>query len=82
MSKATLPDRWPVSRQTRQPKYQKSKVKTGGKTPEKLTALLDGVNLERYELAHEVSQAYLPKNRSAQSDYQYTIFAIFCPTYH
>ncbi|MBN6073715.1 hypothetical protein HYE60_00215, partial [Aggregatibacter actinomycetemcomitans] len=50
-----------LSRQTWQPKYQKSEVYTDGKTPEKLTALLEGINLEGYELAHEVSYTYTKK---------------------
>nr|WP_277395800.1 RHS repeat-associated core domain-containing protein [Aggregatibacter actinomycetemcomitans] len=50
-----------LSRQTWQPKYQKGEVNTNGKTPEKPTALLDSINLEGYELAHEVSYTYTKK---------------------
>ena len=50
-----------LSRQTWQSKYQKNDVKTIGKTPEKLTALLDDINLEGYELAHQVRYTYTNK---------------------
>ena len=50
-----------LSYQTWQPKYQKGEVKAGGKTPEKLTALLEDINLEGYELAHQVSYSYTKK---------------------
>ena len=50
-----------LSRQTWQPKYQKNGVKAIGKILEKLTALLDDINLEGYKLAHQVCYTYTNK---------------------
>ncbi|WP_162616798.1 hypothetical protein [Aggregatibacter kilianii] len=50
-----------LSCQTWLPKYQKNKVQIIGKTPEKLTALLDDINLEGYGLAHQMSYSYTKK---------------------
>ena len=50
-----------LSRQTWQPRYQKNGVKAIGKILEKLTALLDDINLEGYKLAHQVCYTYTNK---------------------